>query len=99
MVIFIATLFVVSEAIDESGLTTWVGQRVAAAAGDGTVRLLVALMLLCAALTALISLNGSVAALLPLVVVLAMRTRQPPSRLLMPTVYAGSAGSLLVLSW
>ncbi len=97
MVIFIATLFVVSEAIDESGLTTWVGQRVAAAAGDGTARLLVALMLLCAALTALISLNGSVAALLPLVVVLAMRTRQPPSRLLMPTVYAGSAGSLLVL--
>lgn len=97
VVIFIATLFVVSEAIDSSGLTTWAGQRVVALAGDGITRLLVALMGLCAVLTALISLNGSVAALLPMVVMLAMRIGQPPSRLLMPMVYAGSAGSLLVL--
>jgi len=97
VVIFIATLFVVSEAIDSSGLTAWAGQRVIAVAGDSPVRLLAALMATCAVLTALISLNGSVAALLPMIVMLAMRLGRPPSRMLMPVVYAGSAGSLLVL--
>ena len=97
VVIFIATLFVVSEAIDSSGLTAWAGERVIAVAGDSPLRVLAALMLACAALTALISLNGSVAALLPMVVMLAMRLGRAPSRMLMPVVYAGSAGSLLVL--
>ncbi len=97
VVIFIATLFVVSEAVDSSGLTAWAGQRVVAVAGDSRVKVLVALMLVCAVLTALISLNGSVAALLPMAVMLAMRLGLAPSRLLMPMVYAGSAGSLLVL--
>lgn len=97
VVIFIAALFVVSEAIDASGLTTWAGQQVVAIAGDGPRRVLVAVLVLCALLTALISLNGSVAALLPMVVVLAMRLGRPPSRMLLPMVYAGSAGSLLVL--
>ncbi len=97
VVVFIATLFIVSEAIDATGLTTWAGQRVVALAGDTPARLLVAVMALCAVLTALISLNGSVAALLPMVVLLAVRLGQPPSRMLMPMVYAGSAGSLLVL--
>jgi di/tricarboxylate transporter len=97
VVIFIATLFVVSEAVDSSGLTTWAGQRVMALAGTSRSRVLLALMLLCAVLTALISLNGSVAALLPMAVMLAMRLGLAPSRVLMPMVYAGSAGSLLVL--
>lgn len=60
--------------------------------------LMVAVMLLCAVLTALISLNGSVAALLPMVVVLASRIGQPVSRILMPLAFAGSAGSLLALT-
>jgi di/tricarboxylate transporter len=97
VVIFIATLFVVSEAIDASGLTTWAGQRVVSMAGDAPGRVLVALMAACAVLTALISLNGSVAALLPVVVLVAMRMGRAPSRMLLPVVYAGSAGSLLVL--
>jgi di/tricarboxylate transporter len=97
VVVFIASLFVVSEAIDASGLTTWAGRRVLDVAGDGPRRILVAVMLLSATLTALISLNGSVAALLPMVVMLAMRLRRPPSEFLMPMVFAGSAGSLLML--
>ncbi|HPB45812.1 MAG: SLC13 family permease [Microthrixaceae bacterium] len=97
VVIFIATLFIVSEAIDANGLTTWAGQRVVAIAGDNMSRVLVSIMALCAVLTALISLNGSVAALLPMAVMLAMKLKVPPSRLLMPMVYAGSAGSMLVL--
>src|SRR6185295_17040292 len=98
VVIFIATLFVVSEGIDATGVTTWVGQQIVARAGTQRSRLLIAICALCAVLTALITLNGSVAALLPLVIVLAMRIHEPPSRMLMPLAFAGSAGSLLMLT-
>ena len=39
----------------------------------------------------MITLNGAVAALLPLVVLLAQRIGQSPSQLLMPVAFAGSA--------
>ena len=61
VVIFIATLFVVSEGIDGAGVTTWLGRLIIAKAGANRSRLLVAVGLLCAVLTALITLNGSVA--------------------------------------
>ena len=79
-------------------MTTFAGQLVIDRAGSALPRLLVVTMLLCAALTALITLNGAVAALLPMVVALAVRTRNPPARMLMPLAFAGSAGSLLVLT-
>src|SRR5262249_3731069 len=56
------------------------------------------MMLLVAGLTAIISVNGSVAALLPVVVVLATRTGRPASLLLIPLVYAAFGGSLLALT-
>lgn len=97
-VIFIASLFVLSEALDSSGVTTWAGQRVIAGAGESRARVLVLLMLLCAALTALVTVNGSVAALVPVVVVMAVRLRRPPSDLLIPLAFGAHAGSLLVLT-
>ena len=98
VVVFIATLFVVSEGIDSTGVTTWLGQLIVAKAGENRARLVLAVGLLCAVLTALITLNGSVAALLPLVVVLAMRIGQPPSQMLMPLAFAGSCGALFTLT-
>ena len=97
-VTFIASLFVVSGALDATGVTAWTGQALIARAGQSRVRLLVLMMLLVAILTALINLNGSVAALLPVVVVMAVRLGRPPSQLLMPLVFAGHAGSLLALT-
>jgi len=76
-VILIAALFVVSEGLDATGVTAWVGQalvkspataRAVAGAHDAAV----------AGLTALIGLNGTVAALLPMAVVMAMRRSFPP---------------------
>jgi di/tricarboxylate transporter len=55
-------------------------------------------MSLVAALTALISVNGAVAALVPVAVLLALRLRRPPSQLLLPVAFAAHAGSLLTLS-
>ena len=68
------------------------------APGESRSRLLVLTMLLVAALTALISVNGSVAALLPMVVVLAIRLRRPPSQLLLPLAFGAHAGSMLALT-
>ncbi len=97
-VIFIASLFVVSEALDATGVTSWVGQRLIAYAGDGRTRLLVLMMLIVSLLTALISVNGAVAALLPVVVVMAVRLGRAPSQLMMPLVFFAHAGSLLALT-
>jgi di/tricarboxylate transporter len=97
-VVFIASLFVVSEALDASGVTSWAGQQMTERVGGSRTRLLVAMMLLTAVLTALISVNGSVAALLPVVVVTAVRLGRPASQLLLPLAFGAHAGSLLALT-
>ena len=97
-VVFIASLFVVAEALDASGITTWAGQQVIAHAGDSQTRLLVLTMLTGALLSALITPNGAAAALIPMVVILAVRSRLSPSRLLMPLAFSAHAGSLLALT-
>ena len=97
-VIFIASLFVVSAGLDATGVTAWAGQLLINQAGQSRVRLLVLTSVLVALLTALISLNGAVAALLPVVIVTAIRVGRSPSQLLMPLVFAAHAGSLLALT-
>jgi di/tricarboxylate transporter len=97
-VLFIASLFVVSESLDATGITAWAGQELVTRVGDSRTRLLVLMMLAGAALTALISVNGAVAALLPVMVVTAARLGRPTSQLLMPLAFAAHAGSLLALT-
>jgi di/tricarboxylate transporter len=97
-VLFIASLFVVSEGIDSTGVTTWAGQQLIDRAGASRSRLIILMMLLVALLTAVISVNGAVAALLPMVVVIALRVARAPSSLLMPLAFGAHAGSLLALT-
>ncbi len=98
-VIFIATLFVVSTALEQSGVTAWAGQFLISQAGENSrSRLLMLIMTLVALLTALISVNGAVAALLPVVVVMAIRLKRSTSQLLMPLVFSAHAGSMLALT-
>ena len=97
-VLFIAALFVVSEGLDATGVTAWAGQQLIEKAGTSQTRLVVLTMLLVALLTSLISVNGAVAALVPMVVVLAVRLGRSPSQLLMPVAFAAHAGSMLALT-
>lgn len=97
-VIFIASLFVVSGGLEATGVTAWAGQLLIAKAGESRTRLLVLMMVLVALVTALISVNGAVAALLPVVVVTAIRLGQSTSQLLMPLVFAAHAGSMLAFT-
>ncbi|MEZ3161900.1 SLC13 family permease [Microbacterium sp. BWT-B31] len=97
-VLFIASLFVVSESLDATGVTVWIAQHVVGRAGTKRGRLTVVIGAIAAVLTAFISINGAVAALLPVVVVVALRARIVPSRMLIPLAFAASAGSLLTLT-
>src|SRR5262249_22992665 len=98
VVVFIASLFVVAAALETTGVTAWASQFVMIHAGSSRTRLLVLLGLAVASRTALITPNGAVAALLPVVRVTAVRLKQAPSQLLMPFVFASHAGSLLALT-
>jgi di/tricarboxylate transporter len=98
VVIFIASLFVVSEALDATGVTAWAGQQLIDRAGASRMRLVLLMMLVVAALTAIVTVNAAVAALLPVVVVTATRLGLAPSKLLIPLVFGAHAGSQLALT-
>jgi di/tricarboxylate transporter len=97
-VLFIASLFVVSEGLDSTGVTAWVGQQLINSAGSNSRRIVLSVMLVCALLTAFITPNASVAALVPVVVVIALRLQNPTSQLLIPLAFAAHAGSMLALT-
>lgn len=98
-VIFIACLFIVSAGLETTGVTAWAGQLLIRGAGqESRTRLLLLTMSLVAVLTAMISVNGAVAALLPVVVVMAVRLKRKSSQLLMPLVFSAHAGSMLALT-
>ena len=97
-VLFIASLFVVSEALEATGVTALVGQALVARVGNDRTRVVVLTMVVVAVVTAFITVNASVAALTPVVVLMAVRLRRLPSQLLMPVAFAAHAGSLLALT-
>jgi di/tricarboxylate transporter len=97
-VLFIASLFVVSEALDSTGVTAWVGQQLIDRAGSSRTKIVAYVMMSCALLTALVTPNASVAALVPVVVIIAVRVGQDTSQLLMPLAFAAHAGALLALT-
>src|SRR6201999_150933 len=89
-VMFIASLFVVSEGLDATGVTGWMGQQLIDRVGSRPSLLLVSLLVLVGVLSALITPNGSVAALLPVAVAMALRIKRSPSSFLMPLAFAAS---------
>jgi di/tricarboxylate transporter len=97
-VIFIASLFVVSAALQASGVTAWVGKRLIAQAGESRNRLLAFTMLLAAGITALVGTSAAVTALLPVVILATLRLGHRPSKLMMPLAFAAHAGSMLLLT-
>ncbi len=98
VVLFIASLFVLSDGLEASGVTAWAGRQLLARAGTGRTRVLVSLMALGALLAAFVTPNGAAAAGLPILALVARRSGIAPSRLAVPLAYAASAGALLTLS-
>ncbi|MEP9413163.1 SLC13 family permease [Gordonia sp. VNQ95] len=98
VIAFIAALFVVSEGLEASGITAWAGRLLSNLAGTGRFRVIAAIMILAAFLSALITVNGAAAALVPVTVSVARHAGLRPSKALIPLAYAASAGSMLTLS-
>jgi di/tricarboxylate transporter len=97
VVLMIAGLFVVGEGLFRTGVAQAIGGIPARVAGDSEVRLLAAIMLMVALMSAFMSSTGTVAIMLPAVVGLAWDRGIPPSRLLIPLAVASLLGGMLTL--
>ncbi|MGE2719311.1 SLC13 family permease [Mycolicibacterium celeriflavum] len=97
VIVFIASLFVVSEGLEASGVTAWVSGTLARLAGRAYHRLVTTVMALGAVVSAVITVNGAAAALVPVTAAVARRARIPPSKVLIPLAFGCSAGALLTL--
>lgn len=97
VVLLIAGLFVVSEALFRTGVAHSMGNWLISTAGGGEVRLLVALMLVVAVLSAFMSSTGAVAIFIPVALNLARKSGIHASRLLMPIAIASLIGGMLTL--
>jgi di/tricarboxylate transporter len=98
VIVFIASLFVISSGLEVSGVTTWAGQQLVRRAGASHRRLVIFLMLIAVLLAAAIGFVGAVAALLPVAVVAAMRVGMPMSQILMPLAFVAGSGGMLTLT-
>ncbi|MGQ9925238.1 MAG: SLC13 family permease [Chloroflexaceae bacterium] len=96
-VLLIAALFVVSDALLQTGIAEAMGRWLGRVAGTNERRILVTMMLVVAPISAFVSSTGAVAIMLPVVVAVANRARISPSRLLLPLAYTALIGGMLTL--
>jgi len=97
VVILIAGLFVVGEALLRTGVAYAVGNWLMRVAGNSQTRLLVLLMLTVASLSAFMSSTGAVAIFIPIALGLAGKVGLAPSRIMMPMAFASLIGGMLTL--
>jgi di/tricarboxylate transporter len=97
-VVLIAALFIVGEGLSRTGVTAYIGDKLIGGARDNALRLLVLAMIATAVLSAFISNAGTVATLMPAVVVASWGVRSVPSAFLIPVAFAANAGGLLTLT-
>ena len=97
-VVLIGALFIVGEGLSRTGVTAFVGDRLIGSARGSALRLLVLSMVATAVLSAFISNAGTVATLMPAVVVAAWGLKSSPAAFLIPLAFAANAGGLLTLT-
>ncbi|MCA9979690.1 MAG: SLC13 family permease [Anaerolineales bacterium] len=96
-VLTIVFLFVVGGAIMQTGLAGAIGLQILKVAGTEEKRLLVVLMLAVALMSGFMSNTGTVAVLLPAVVILAKKIDLSPSKLLIPLSFGSMLGGAATL--
>ena len=95
--VMVAALFVVGEGLTRTGVSAWLGQRLVRSAGSSELRLLIAILIGTALISAFLSNTGTVAMLLPAVVAAAWRIKSIPSKFLIPLAFAANLGGMLTL--
>ncbi|WP_426415644.1 SLC13 family permease [Aestuariirhabdus sp. LZHN29] len=97
IVVMIAALFIVGEALFRTGVAAATGQWILRMGGESERRLLLLLIPVVALLSAFMSSTGAVALFIPVVMSIARSTGMSPSRLLMPLAFASLMGGMLTL--
>ena len=97
IVVMIAALFVVGEALFRTGIAAATGQWLLRVGGDNETRLLLFMLPAVAGLSAFMSSTGAVALFIPVVLSMSRKARLNPSRLLMPLAFASLIGGMLTL--
>ncbi|MBT8470718.1 MAG: SLC13 family permease [Myxococcales bacterium] len=97
IILILAGLFVVGEALIQTGVAYRVGDWLADLGGASEARLLALLMLATAGLGSAMSSTGVVAIFIPIVLRIASATGRSPSRLLMPVSYGALISGMLTL--
>jgi len=97
VVVLIAALLAIAVAVEITGVGAWAGQLLLRVSGRSENTLMVALMVIAAIFSGLIGMNGAVAAMLPVTVIIAVRTGMAPSHLMIPLALACLQGAKLTL--
>src|SRR5215467_5579347 len=97
VVVLIAALLAIATGLEIAGVGAWAGQLLIRHTGANETWRMVAIMIVAAVFSGLIGMNGAVAAMLPIVVVVAVRTKVAPSLLMIPLAFACLTGSKLTL--
>ncbi len=95
VVVTLASVQVLSAALFQTGLAARMGSLIVTLAGDSEPRLIAAMMIGAALLSAVMSNVAVVAVLLPVVLDISLNTGRAPSRLLLPVAYASIVGGSL----
>ncbi len=96
-VVLFAGMFVVGAAMFHTGLAQRIGTTVVKISGTGENSLMLGIMLVGAALSAVLSNTGTAACLLPVVLGICAAAKIPASRELMPLAFACGMGGIITL--
>ena len=96
-VVTVWAVLILSGGLARTGVAGLIGRRLMQLAGDSEIRLLVIIMLTVGILSGFMNDIGVASLFLPVVIDIARRTKQPPSKLLMPLAFAALLGGLNTL--
>ncbi len=96
-VVLFAGMFVIGGAMFYTGLAQKIGETVVKKAGTSENRLMFAIMVVAAALSAVLSNTGTTAALLPVVLGICAAAKIPASKQLMPLAFAAGLGGIITM--
>jgi di/tricarboxylate transporter len=97
VVVLIAALLAIAAGLEIAGVGAWAGQLLIRHTGNNETWRIVAIMIVAAIFSALIGMNGAVAAMLPVTMVVAVKTGMAPSRLMIPLAFGCLTGAKLTL--
>jgi di/tricarboxylate transporter len=96
-VITVLAMFIIGGGLSRTGVANIIGRQIMRLAGEGEVRLIAIIMITAAVMSAFMNNVGVAAMMLPVVMDLARRTGNSPSRLLLPLAFGSLLGGTLTL--